>query len=297
MEPEIYSCPVCGKTGFEPFLHSKDHFLTGEKFDILQCKDCGFRMTSPVPDPNTIGKYYESKEYISHDTGDKNLMNLVYKTARFFTLRSKCRLVKTYSSGKKLLDIGCGTGEFLNFCHKKGFQCSGIEPGQKPRNFAVEHYHLPIKEKVAFSPEEKGTFDCITLWHVLEHIPDTNATLRLLKEALKPSGTLILALPNPDSFDACFYGEYWAAFDLPRHLFHFSSKNIKMLAEKNGFTLKKILPQYLDSFYIAMLSEKYKSGKKHPLKSFFRGFESNFKGNNPSFGFSSQIYILSSNFS
>lgn len=297
MSDQINPCPICGQTSFTDFLNGKDYFLTGEEFRIQRCEECGFLMTWPVPAEEGMGRYYESKEYISHDTGERKLLNLAYKVARAFTMRSKFRLVQKHSSGKRLLDIGCGTGEFLNFCSKKGYVSSGIEPNAKAREFAMREYNLQVKDKISFSAGETGTFDCITMWHVLEHIHDLNGTLTMLKGALKPEGTLILALPNPGSWDARFYKEFWAAFDLPRHLYHFSHNDISRLTEKNGFRLKKTCPQFLDAFYISMLSEKYKSGKNSPLKGILNGLRSNFKAVTSDCGYSSHIYILSANIS
>ena len=296
MPEKITVCPVCGYDAFTTFLTGKDFFLSGEEFAIIQCKGCGFRITDPLPGNEEIGRYYDSQDYISHDSGERNLINLVYKTARFFTVRSKYRLVKKYSFGQRLMDIGCGTGEFLHYCQGKGYICTGIEPNAKARKFAAAKHSLEVGQEIIFKEEEKGKYDCITMWHVLEHIHDLNGTLVKLKYALNENGTLILALPNPDSWDARFYEKNWAAYDLPRHLYHFSPGQISELARKHGFHLKKILPQYLDAFYVSMLSEKYKRGKKDLVRGFMNGLRSNLKALNRTFGYSSHIYILSANF-
>ena len=297
MADRIRVCPVCGNELFDLFLEGKDYFLSGEEFRIIRCRGCGFRITDPIPDQGEIGRYYESREYISHDSGERKLINLVYKGARFFTVRSKFSLVKKYSRGRKLMDIGCGTGEFLAHCKKNGYDCSGIEPNEKARTFASVQNGLEVRASVTFRQDEAGSFDCITMWHVLEHIHDLSGTLRLLKSALKENGTLVLALPNPESWDAKFYGAHWAAYDLPRHLYHFSADNVSTLAEGHGFKLKKILPQYLDAFYISMLSENYRRGKKDPFRGFINGLRSNLRAPGKGFGYSSHIYILSANFS
>jgi 2-polyprenyl-3-methyl-5-hydroxy-6-metoxy-1,4-benzoquinol methylase len=297
MSNQINPCPVCGHTSFTIFLEGKDYFLSGEEFRICRCEHCGFLVTDPSPPEETIGRYYESNEYISHDAEEKKLLNRVYKMARSFTIRSKYRLVKKHSFGEQLLDIGCGTGEFLNFCRQNGFNCSGIEPNQKAREHAVREYHLNIRERIMFTPEENVSFDCITMWHVLEHIHDLNGTLAMLKAVLKPKGTLILALPNPGSWDARHYKKHWAAFDLPRHLYHFLPDHVSRLAEKHGFKLTKTLPQFLDAFYISMLSEKNRNGKNDPVKGFLNGFRSNLSAINSEYGYSSHIYILSANIS
>jgi ubiquinone/menaquinone biosynthesis C-methylase UbiE len=297
MTEKIKVCPVCGTDTFTLFLSGKDYFLTSQEFSIIRCSKCGFRITDPIPSADVMGGYYESTDYISHESGGKKLINLVYKAARFLTVRSKFRLIRKYVKGKKLLDIGCGTGEFLSFCKGRGFECSGIEPNPKAREFAINRHKLRVKPELSFSEEENETYDCITMWHVLEHVYDLHGTLGSLKRALKKTGTLILALPNPDSWDAKHYKECWAAYDLPRHIYHFSSGHISALAKKHGFVLEKILPQYLDAFYISMLSENYRRRKKDPVMGFINGLRSNFHASDPSLGYSSHIYILSANFS
>lgn len=297
MAEKIDICPVCGNDGFVPFLNGRDYFLSGEEFSINRCLKCGFRVTNPIPGREEIARYYESKAYISHDTGVKNLVNLAYKTARFFTVNAKYRLVKKNATGKIILDIGCGTGEFLGKCKAEGYVCYGIEPNPRAREFAISHHNLRVKPEVSFTESDNEMYDCITLWHVLEHIHDLNGILVSIRRALKKSGTLILALPNPDSWDARYYKEYWAAYDLPRHLYHFSPGNIAKLADKHGFSIKKVHPQYLDAFYISMLSENYKRGRKDMVRGFINGIRSNFHGGDQNFGFSSHIYVLSVNFS
>jgi SAM-dependent methyltransferase len=286
-------CPVCQDKNVTLFFEGTDFFLTKEKFSIWKCGTCEVKFTTPVPGENEISRYYESDEYISHDAQKGGLVNRIYKLARKFAIRSKYNLVKKYSKGRKLLDIGCGTGEFLHFCAEKGFNCQGIEPNGKARAFAKRKYNLSIREKIHFTPEERGSLDCITMWHVLEHIEDPGATLRTLGEVLRPDGILIIALPNPDSWDARYYEKFWAAFDLPRHLFHFNRQSFLNLAKNAGFIPVKILPQKLDSFYISMLSEKYLTGRSPNLvKAFFNGVYSNFKANDISYGHSSLIYVL-----
>ena len=264
---------------------------------ILSCEKCGFKMTSPAPQPDEIRRYYESRDYISHDTKEKNLMNLAYKFLRFFTLRAKGKIVRKNSSGVKILDIGCGTGEFLARMRKMGYDCSGVEPNEKARAFAERKHSLPVYNIIKAKELETGTYDCITLWHVLEHMHDLNETVSALKGLLKPTGKIILALPNPESWDAKYYKQFWAAYDLPRHLYHFSARNISDLATRFGLQVEKTLPQYLDAFYISLLSEKYKSGKKDPVMGTINGIRSNCNARKSSNGYSSHIYILSPKFS
>jgi SAM-dependent methyltransferase len=212
--------------------------------------------------------------------------------ARQFTLRKKLSIIRTFSKGKIILDIGCGTGDFLNYSRGKGFTTYGVEPNEKPRKWASEHFHLDVREKLNDFSQEEIKFDCITLWHVLEHIHDLHTIMVSLKRSLSPGGIIIMALPNINSWDAFHYGKYWAAYDLPRHLYHFNPSTFELLARNNEFKLKKTLPQTLDSFYISLLSEKYLNGKTNFIKAFFFGLYSNVKATKPKYGHSSLVYIL-----
>lgn len=288
----LNACPLCDSHQKKLFLEGEDYFLTREKFAIDECRTCGFHFTNPRPTLQSSGKYYHSVNYLSHGTGKRGIVPTLYGIARYFTLHSKYKIVKRYTTGNSILDIGCGTGEFLNFCQKKGLKCSGVEPTDKARNYAVLTYGLDIKADFLNDIESTSRFDCITLWHVLEHIHRLDETLLKLTMLLNPDGVLIVALPNNSSYDANYYGKYWAGYDLPRHLFHFTKSSLETLAVKHNFICLKILPQKLDAFYIAILSEKYKNGSTNYFRAFFRGILSNCQGRNPRFGHSSQIYLL-----
>jgi len=217
--------------------------------------------------------------------------------ARRIALKQKYGIVSTYSSGKSILDVGCGTGEFLNYCHTQGMSCQGVEPTGKARDFARKSFSLQVDEDFLKKPDQPAQFDVITLWHVLEHIHKLDETMIRIKNELKEDGVLILALPNSNSFDARHYQKYWAAYDLPRHIYHFTKESVELLATTYGFTCQKILPMKMDAFYISLLSEKYKSGSSNWLRAFFTGWRSNLKSGKQDFGHSSQIYILKSKIS
>lgn len=291
MSEYLEKCPVCGKDEFPPFLIVKDNFLSKETFTICCCSFCGFRFVNPRPTKKEIGRYYQSDEYISHNAKGYNPTNIIYKIARFFAIRAKYSLISTATKGTRLLDIGCGTGEVLAYCRKKGFAVQGVEPSASTRNLAISQKKLDIKETI----EEigSGQFDCITMWHVLEHVHDLNQTLDQIISMLKPEGKLIIALPNSDSPDAKEYKEFWAAYDVPRHLHHFTSKTFQALVNNHGLTIDKILPQKLDAYYVSLLSEKYRSGKSNYLKSVCRGFCSNLAANSSGLEHSSLIFLLS----
>ncbi len=292
MTEKLSVCPICDNSNEGLFLEGLDFFLTKEKFRIIECGTCGFRYTNPRPTEASSGRYYQSEEYISHDTGKRGLITTLYGIARYFTLRSKFGIVKHYSQGNFILDFGCGTGEFLNYCQQKGYRCTGVEPSEKARTFAEKNYKLDVKADFLNGIETTRRFDCITLWHVLEHIHQLDDTLKKLTLLLNPDGILVVALPNSNSYDANHYKEFWAAYDLPRHIYHFTRESLIALAEKYNLTCQKIIPQKLDAYYISLLSEKYQRGSTNYFKAFFHGIISNFKARDPQFGHSSEIYIL-----
>jgi len=288
---KITHCPVCGKNNFKEFLKGKDYFLTGQDYTIEECIECGFKITNPRPDEVEILSYYESPEYIAHDTGKGTFLETVYKFVREFTLRNKYKTVKKYSSGNDLLDIGCGTGEFLNYCKKMGYNTYGIEPNQKARQFAIDNFGLTVSDETQLDHFSMKRFNVITLWHVLEHVHQLSDRIQKIRQLLRPEGTMIIAVPNCDSWDAKRYYNYWAAYDLPRHLYHFTKNTMRGIVEKNGFNINNIIPLKFDAFYISLLSQKYKSGKHSYIKALANGFRSNHFARYHENNYSSLIYI------
>lgn len=292
MYEELKNCPVCHHSGFDQHLMVKDHFLTGEEFKLVKCPGCGFIFVNPRPDFAAIGNYYKSEEYISHDASKTDLISRIYKVARNYSIRGKYNLVKTYAKSGSILDYGCGTGEFLAYCRLNGFHTTGVEPNQKARTFAIEKNGIIVSEKLDDLISENKTFKIITLWHVLEHVHELNETIENLIKLLGPAGTLVIAVPNCTSQDAAHYGSFWAAYDVPRHIYHFTESTIRELFKKHRFSINKIFPQKLDAYYVSMLSEKYMNGKNNYLRWVLNGFLSNFNAGNAKTGYSSQIYIL-----
>jgi 2-polyprenyl-3-methyl-5-hydroxy-6-metoxy-1,4-benzoquinol methylase len=287
----IKDCPICENKKFDVFLKGRDHFLTGEEFFIVKCTACSFRFTNPRPDENEILRYYNSPEYIAHDSSQVNLIKSVYKAIRKITIRKKHTIVKRYSIGNELLDIGCGTGEFLNYCQKMNYKTTGIEPNEKARVFAGKKFRLKIFNEQKLNDLLPASFDVVTMWHVLEHVHKLNERILQIKQLLKPEGTMIIAVPDSDSWDAQKYKNFWAAYDLPRHLYHFTPATLKMLAVKHGFHISTIIPLKFDAFYISLLSEKYISGKQNYLRALSNGILSNYYGRKNADNYSSLIYI------
>jgi 2-polyprenyl-3-methyl-5-hydroxy-6-metoxy-1,4-benzoquinol methylase len=287
----LTNCPICGYELFEPFISGKDYFLTGEKFEIDKCKGCGFRFTNPRPKAEALGEYYESVEYISHSDTRKGMFAAVYQQVRKYTLGRKLAMIRKFQPKGEILDIGCATGQFLNFMSKNGWITTGIEPDEKTRERAISEFGLKVFPEAKLNSFSKASFDVITMWHVLEHVSDLKGRMAQLKDLLKPEGTLIIALPNCEAYDAKKYGEFWAGYDLPRHLYHFTKSDVKLLSETYGFTIVNILPMKFDSFYVSLLSEKYKTGKMNWLPALWNGFWSNVKSGQ-NFGHSSLIYVI-----
>jgi 2-polyprenyl-3-methyl-5-hydroxy-6-metoxy-1,4-benzoquinol methylase len=289
---KLSSCPVCGSEKSDHFLKSVDFFLSKEDYNIVSCNHCGFKFVNPRPDAGEIGKYYESIEYVSHDAGKRNWLNFLYKRARKFSIKNKFTLVKRESTGVELMDIGCGTGEFIHYCKEKGFKVIGIEPGEKPRTLAINEYNLEVYDEAHLNNFINPEFDIITLWHVLEHVHLLNDLMKKIVEILKPDGTLIIAVPNSDSWDASYYGKYWAAYDLPRHLYHFSQETMQILLRNHSLKIKQVIPMKLDAFYISLLSEKYLRGKLNYFRAIINGIRSNNFARRSKNNFSSLIFVI-----
>jgi len=269
----VLHCPVCDGKEFTPFLTCTDFFVSGEKFNIKQCNSCGFKITENIEDEDNIGSYYQSENYISHSNTSKGIVNKVYHTVRNYMLSRKRRLVEKATSLKtgQMLDVGTGTGFFLNEMKINGWQVTGTEKSSDARDFAKREFNLEnLPSEKLFTLRDKR-FDVITLWHVLEHIHQINENMETFGRLLKTNGKLIIAVPNHDSTDAKHYKEFWAAFDVPRHIWHFAPKQMKQFGEKHGFKLSSLHTMPFDSFYVAMLSEKYKKSKLSLFKGIFYG--------------------------
>ncbi|MEY4051441.1 MAG: class I SAM-dependent methyltransferase [Chitinophagia bacterium] len=273
-------CPICNKDDISNLLHTKDYSLTGEDFQIIQCANCNLEYTDPAPSKQDIAPYYNFPSYISHTDTKEGFVNQIYHKVRNHTLTQKTNWVQSLFTGHKghLLEIGAGTGAFAHSMLKKGWKVTALEPDVASRQKALENYDinlLPIEELFQLEPSK---FEVITLWHVLEHVHDLNLYMRTFHSLLKSNGRLIIAVPNYTSYDAGFYKKYWAAYDVPRHLYHFSPLSMYHLAKKHKMSIVQKLPMWFDSFYVSLLSEKYKkSGIIGMIRAFFVGCISNLK--------------------
>lgn len=288
----ITQCPICGSKESKEFLKVKDHSVSQETFTIVQCNSCHFKFTNPVPTQETIGKYYKSENYISHSDTKEGLVNKAYHFVRNYTMKKKLKLINSLTKGRNILDIGCGTGYFLKTCKEHGWKIYGTEPDEGARKLASENTDKEIDTSV-FSIEETHHFDIITMWHVLEHVHMLNETLIKTNVLLKKDGSLIIAVPNSDSKDAQIYKQDWAAYDVPRHLYHFDQKSMDGILKKHGFQIEQTIPMKFDSYYVSMMSEGYISDNQTTkyLKSILNGYKSNTYGLFNKNNYSSIIYI------
>lgn len=261
-----------------PFLEVKDHSVSGENFQLIENLEYGFLETAPQPSLESLPNYYKSEDYISHTDSKRNLFEIVYHLVRKISLKQKLKLINaSISTQKNLLDVGCGTGDFLRVAKQNHWSVSGIEPNKQARQIAnnkTDNSVFEIEHLLKFQAE---SFDVISLWHVLEHLPNLEEHIQVFKKLLKPNGTLIIAVPNYKSYDAEYYQEFWAAYDVPRHLWHFNKDSISKLVSKVSMEVVKTKPMYFDAFYVSLLSEKYKNGKMNFLKGIWMGMLSNLK--------------------
>lgn len=288
---ENKKCTICGNLGFEIKFELKDYFFTNEDFVIIQCKSCGFMITDGITDYKDLGKYYNTSKYLSHEKKEKSIVSLVYNLVKRYSISRKFLLISKESNGKKILEIGCGTGDLLAAFKDKKWDTIGVEPSDSASSYAKEKHGLKIYDKA--SEVKETDFDVVMLWHVLEHIENLQDIISLIKTKVKKSGRIIIALPNPDSYDAKYYKKYWAGWDVPRHLFHFKQTNIKQLLQANGIEIYKSAPLIFDSYFISMLSEEHKGTTSSLVKLFktlYIGLKSNLSAMNTN-EFSSMIYI------
>jgi len=275
------SCPVCGQKNIYRVLSAEDFTVSHEWFEIWECRDCTLRFTQNVPDAGEIGPYYKSETYISHSDTREGFINKIYHQVREHTLIQKKRLIENLTPGStgpnSILDVGSGTGAFLDTMKRSGWEVTGLEPDDNARKKAAELYQLSLESSENLFSLPAETFDAISMWHVLEHVHQLHDYLKQLKKLLKPGGKLFIAMPNYTSFDQHIYKEYWAAYDVPRHLYHFSPEAMNKLLSLNDMQLALTKPMWFDSFYVCMLSEQYKSGKFNFFKAILNGGISNLK--------------------
>lgn len=294
MSERLLKCPLCKNGNILNHSLVKDYAVSQREFTLCRCGNCELLFTNPRPKEKEIGPFYDFKEYYSHEDKVQNFTQWVYQKIRNYSIKKKVSLIHQLSEGKTLLDYGCGTGEFLQEANKQKWTVRGIEPSEKARDQALSKLPNQIVRSLDKLPH-KETYDVITLFHVLEHIHKLRRTLKNIINHLKSDGYLIVAVPNPLSVDAKYYGNYWAGYDVPRHLSHFSNKSMAVLQEEFNLELAEIKPMIFDSYYVSLLSEGYKNPNQGQFsrywKAFIQGFRSNRKALIPG-NYSSNIFIF-----
>ena len=287
-------CPFCNSAKIQQKFSAKDYTVSGELFAIFQCNECSGAFTQAVPDQQSIGPYYASDSYISHSNTQEGAINKIYHAVRNITLKAKRNLLQQTTSKKtgSILDIGCGTGAFLDMMRSSNWQITGLEPDELARKNAAELFDIhPLPSNDIFSLQSNN-YDAITMWHVLEHVHQLHEYIIQIKSLLKNEGTFIVAVPNYTSYDAGHYQQFWAAYDVPRHLYHFSPDSMKILMKKHGLEVVSTNPMWFDSFYVSMLSEEYRSGRGNIINAFVIGLISNLKALLKKEKCSSLVYII-----
>ena len=286
---KILLCPICKGKSFGHHLKALDHNFSGDYFSISQCNNCGYRFTNPRPKEKTIGSYYKSDNYVSHNSSKRGIINKIYHVVRAYQFRKKRKEILSLKKTKEneLLDIGCGTGDFINYMKRKGWNVAGVEADQKARELAKKKVDLEVYSSV--NDEKLSKYDVITMWHVLEHIYDLDYFFKKTKLLLKENGVLVIAVPNSNSYDASYYGKDWYAYDPPIHVSHFRKKDIENISNIHGLKLEAVRPLIFDSYYISRLSEK--KSKNYSIFGLYRGFISNNKAKR-SGEYSSLTYYL-----
>ncbi|MFD1142836.1 class I SAM-dependent methyltransferase [Larkinella insperata] len=287
----LAECPVCGNQSFSNWLTCKDYLVSETEFTIQSCEKCGFKATNPRPAEGEIGRYYQSEEYISHSDTRKGIISQLYHTVRSITVKQKVNLIKGLSPRKEnLLDIGCGSGYFLSASQQAGWKVMGTEPDENARQQAQNRVHVKLGKSI-HELNEGQKYHVITLWHVLEHVHELSETLEWMRSHCHANGYVVIAVPNHRSWDAQHYKQFWAAYDVPRHLYHFSPDAMKALLSRYGFEMVEQRPMLFDAFYVNMLSTKNRDGKPAYLESFWNGIRSNWAAYQNGGNYSSLIYI------
>lgn len=289
------TCPACGASDNTGLYKAKDHLVSGRDFMIRRCNACGMGWTTDPPSESDAGKYYVSEDYISHTDRKQTTADYLYHLARSFMLGRKKRLVTSFT-GKRtgvVIDIGSGTGYFPAYMKKKGWKATGIEISEAARKYSAEKFGLEVIAPANVKALPSGTADCITLWHVLEHLYNPAEWIEEIFRILKHEGICIIALPNFSSADSEWFGNRWAALDVPRHLWHFTPGSLRLFAERNGFSCERIISLPLDLFYISMLSFRNQGSRMPLIRGLLTGTFLAVRSSFRKYRASSLVYVLS----
>ena len=284
-------CPYCQSESKDLYLKLKDYFLTQEDFEIYRCPHCGLLFTWTRPDDNVIGNYYKSDDYLSHNESKKGLIPFIYNRVKRVNIKNKFTIATTATKGTRMLDFGCGVGDFIFYAKQHGYNVAATDVSKNAREAAAKKLGAPLPSPDQVFELPNQSFDIITMWHVLEHINDLRTQVFHLDRLLAPEGRLVIALPEYLSYDAQYYQDKWAAYDVPRHLNHFDRNSLQNLFGGTQLKLVDTKPLKWDSYYISMLSEKYRGSSLSFVKGIIQGFKSN-RAARKSGEYSSMVYIF-----
>ena len=292
MLEKLNACPLCGHDQLQHWIDCKDYATSLAIFSINQCQQCSFKFTNPRPTVSAIKKYYPTTHYPSHAYRTKNFMHKAYNFVRYFTIKQKIQLINRLSAKGNVLDVGCGTGHFLQACRKNGWQVFGVEPIAHARQQAQTRTGSRVAKNI-FKINDAAPFHVITLFHVLEHMHDLQGSLKKLTGLLEHHGKLVVALPNHNAYEAHVYQAQWAAYDVPRHLYHFTKATFAYLAQQCALKIIKIIPLKWDAYYICLLSEKYRNPTiSHYARAIRQAYRSNQWAKKNDNNYTGLIYLL-----
>ena len=252
---DIVNCNFCGADNAALIYegHDRLHGLPGN-FQLVRCRRCGLIYLNPRPGPDEIARYYPS-DYIAYYRAIEDVPSFLRRLDRRYGLHKRCReVIRRAGRPGHLLDVGCATGVFLDGMRQRGWTVTGVEVNAKAAQYARERLGLEV---FVGELEEAGypdaSFDVISLWDVLEHVPDPRRTIEEIARILRPEGLLVLSLPNPDCLEAGLFGPYWAGWDVPRHLYIFSPSVLERLLAETGFQIQEV-NSFTGRYYVLVLS-------------------------------------------
>ena len=254
---ENVNCIICENNESVDYLQLTDRLsILPTNYHLVQCQ-CSFVYLNPRPKIDNISSYYPSEKYDPHYMSNKSIWIKFYHFVQFFTLRWKYSKIPDIHRSRNLLDIGAGQGEFASFMSKRGWNVVIQDANIDIIDKNIPHDYNFVKDLQQINESE--SFNVITLWHSLEHIHNIKDLYSQINRLLAPEGVLLIAVPNLQAPEKKSFGVKWAAYDAPRHLYHFHPDSIKRLCMKYDFKIVRKFSLFQDSPYNILLSISNKS--------------------------------------
>ena len=231
-------CNNCGADDTSIVFEGSDwlHAIPG-RFTLVRCRHCGLIYLNPRPTPEGMAAYYP-EDYEAHIGTQKQRLSWIRRLDYEYGIHKRHRAIMRYTQTGHMLDVGCGSGAFLDGMRQRGWSVAGIEPSDRAAGYAKQTLGLQIQNTVLEDAElAPESFDLVTMWNVLEHLSDPQESLRRVGEALRPDGLLVFAIPNLDSLDRILFKQYWAGYDLPRHLYTFPADVLERMVRAVGLEI------------------------------------------------------------